>query len=55
MRVNQLSWNSLTSEVLVEERMFATLDTASRRPRFRRESEFIITDTVKFIRNLPKT
>ena len=32
--------NSLTrSEVLVEERMFATLDTASRRLRFPRERE----------------
>ncbi|MEK6583168.1 MAG: GTPase HflX, partial [Nitrospirota bacterium] len=47
--------NSLTrSEVLVEERMFATLDTASRRLRFPREREIIITDTVGFIRNLPK-
>ena len=47
--------NSLTrSEVLVEERMFATLDTASRRLRFPREREIIITDTVGFIRDLPK-
>ncbi|MEW6418306.1 MAG: GTPase HflX [Nitrospirota bacterium] len=47
--------NSLTkSSVLVEERMFATLDTASRRLRFPREREVIITDTVGFIRDLPK-
>lgn len=47
--------NSLTkSAVFVEERMFATLDTASRRLRFPREREVIITDTVGFIRDLPK-
>ncbi|MBI4689771.1 MAG: GTPase HflX [Nitrospirae bacterium] len=47
--------NFLTkSEVLVEERMFATLDTASRRLRFPREREIIVTDTVGFIRDLPK-
>ena len=47
--------NSLTrSDVFVEERMFATLDTASRRLRFPREREIIITDTVGFIRDLPK-
>lgn len=47
--------NSLTkSSVAVEERMFATLDTASRRLRFPREREVIITDTVGFIRDLPK-
>jgi GTP-binding protein HflX len=47
--------NSLTkSAVPVEERMFATLDTASRRLRFPREREVIITDTVGFIRDLPK-
>jgi len=47
--------NSLTrSAVFVEERMFATLDTASRRLRFPREREIIITDTVGFIRDLPK-
>ena len=34
--------------------MFATLDTASRRLRFPREREVIITDTVGFIRDLPK-
>ena len=47
--------NSLTkSSVFVEKRMFATLDTASRRLRFPREREVIITDTVGFIRDLPK-
>ncbi len=46
--------NALTkSETFVENRMFATLDTASRRLRFPREREVIITDTVGFIRNLP--
>jgi GTP-binding protein HflX len=33
--------------------LFATLDTASRRLRFPREREVIITDTVGFIRDLP--
>ena len=37
----------------VEDKMFATLDTSSRRLRFPREREVIITDTVGFIRNLP--
>ncbi len=47
--------NSLTkSETFVEDRMFATLDTASRRLRFPKEREIIITDTVGFIRDLPK-
>jgi GTP-binding protein HflX len=47
--------NSLTrSETFVEEKMFATLDTASRRLRFPREKEVIITDTVGFIRDLPR-
>jgi len=47
--------NALTkSSVFVEERMFATLDTSSRRLRFPREREAIITDTVGFIRNLPQ-
>jgi GTP-binding protein HflX len=47
--------NNLTrSNTLIEERMFATLDTASRRLRFPREREIIITDTVGFIRDLPK-
>ena len=38
----------------VEEKMFATLDTASRRLRFPKERDVIITDTVGFIRDLPK-
>lgn len=47
--------NALTRSVtFVEDRMFATLDTASRRLRFPREREIIITDTVGFIRDLPK-
>ncbi|MDX2010573.1 MAG: GTPase HflX [Myxococcaceae bacterium] len=47
--------NSLTkSEVLAEDKLFATLDPTSRRLRFPREHEVIITDTVGFIRDLPK-
>lgn len=47
--------NALTkSTVAVEDKMFATLDTSSRRLRFPREREVIITDTVGFIRDLPK-
>jgi len=47
--------NALTkSATPVEDKMFATLDTASRRLRFPREREIIITDTVGFIRDLPK-
>jgi GTP-binding protein HflX len=47
--------NALTgSDTFVEHRMFATLDTASRRLRFPREREVVITDTVGFIRDLPE-
>ncbi len=47
--------NALTnSSVTVEDQLFATLDTASRRLRFPDEREVIITDTVGFIRALPK-
>jgi GTP-binding protein HflX len=47
--------NNLTrSKTFVENRMFATLDTASRRLRFPKERNVIITDTVGFIRDLPK-
>ncbi len=47
--------NNLTnSKTSVEDKMFATLDTASRRLRFPRERDVIITDTVGFIRDLPK-
>ncbi len=45
--------NALTqSEVFTEDLLFATLDTATRRLRFPREREVIITDTVGFIRQL---
>jgi GTPase len=47
--------NTLTdSHVLAESRLFATLDPTSRRLRFPRDTEVIITDTVGFIRDLPK-
>lgn len=47
--------NALTnSDVLVEDKLFATLDTSSRRLRFPREREVIVTDTVGFIRDLPR-
>ena len=47
--------NTLThSEVLSESRLFATLDPSSRRLRFPRDIEVLITDTVGFIKNLPK-
>ena len=38
----------------VEDRLFATLDPSSRRLRFPRERDVIITDTVGFIRDLPE-
>jgi GTP-binding protein HflX len=41
-------------DVLIEDKMFATLDPTSRRLRFPREREVIITDTVGFIRDLPQ-
>ncbi len=47
--------NRLTkSDTFVEDKLFATLDTASRRLRFPKEREVIITDTVGFIRDLPR-
>jgi GTP-binding protein HflX len=47
--------NALTnSRVYVENKLFATLDPASRRLRFPRERDVIITDTVGFLRDLPK-
>lgn len=47
--------NALTkSSVRTEDLLFATLDTASRRLRFPREREVIVTDTVGFIRELPE-
>ncbi len=46
--------NTLTgSDVFVEDRPFATLDPVSRRLRFPRERDVIITDTVGFIKDLP--
>ena len=47
--------NTLTkSNVLAESRLFATLDPSSRRLKFPRDTEVIITDTVGFIKDLPK-
>lgn len=47
--------NVLTkSQVSAENRLFETLDTTSRRLRFPQDREVIITDTVGFIRDLPK-
>lgn len=47
--MNQLS----KTQVLVADQLFATLDATSRRLRFPREREAILTDTVGFIRDLP--
>ncbi len=47
--------NTLTeSRVFTEDRLFATLDPKSSRLRFPRDTEAIITDTVGFIRDLPR-
>ena len=47
--------NTLTrSNVLAENRLFATLDPATRRLRVPGEREIVISDTVGFIRNLPR-
>ncbi len=47
--------NTLTrSRVLAENRLFATLDPATRRLRVPGEREVVISDTVGFIRNLPR-
>jgi GTP-binding protein HflX len=47
--------NTLTkSEVLAEDKLFATLDPTTRRLRFPQEREIIIADTVGFIRDLPR-
>lgn len=47
--------NTLTrSDVLAENRLFATLDPTSRRLRFPEDREIILTDTVGFIRHLPE-
>ncbi len=46
--------NTLTnSHIQAEDMLFATLDPTSRRLRFPKDMEVIITDTVGFIRNLP--
>ncbi len=48
--------NRLTqSTVGAEDKLFATLDPTSRRLRFPRDHEAVITDTVGFIRELPPT
>ena len=47
--------NALTnSEVLVEDKLFATLEPTSRRIRFPKSIEAVISDTVGFIRHMPK-
>ncbi len=47
--------NTLTSsQVVAADRLFATLDPTSRRLRFPREREVIFSDTVGFIRDLPR-
>ncbi len=47
--------NTLTGAgVVAEDKLFATLDPRSRRLRFPEEREVVITDTVGFIRDLPK-
>ncbi len=47
--------NALTgSDVIVEDKLFATLDTRSRTMRLPSRREVIVTDTVGFIRDLPK-
>ena len=47
--------NTLTqSNIIAANRLFATLDPSSRRLRFPKDVEVIITDTVGFIQNLPR-
>jgi len=47
--------NNLTrSDVVAEDRLFATLDPTTRRLKFPRDRSIIITDTVGFIRDLPQ-
>jgi GTP-binding protein HflX len=47
--------NALTgSDVLVEDKLFATLDTRSRRMQVAEGHEVVLTDTVGFIRDLPR-
>jgi GTP-binding protein HflX len=48
-------FNLLTrSQFEVEDKLFSTLDTATRRVRFPRSQKVVITDTVGFIKDLPK-
>lgn len=48
--------NALTAAgVLVEDKLFATLDTRTRRWQFRGGGHVLLSDTVGFIRNLPHT
>jgi GTP-binding protein HflX len=47
--------NRMTNATVdAEDKLFATLDPTSRRMRFPEEREIVLTDTVGFIRNLPK-
>ena len=47
--------NKLTkSEVIAENKLFATLDPTTKRLRFPEEHEIVLADTVGFIRDLPK-
>lgn len=47
--------NSLTaSKTFTANQLFATLDPATRRLRFPKEREIVLSDTVGFIRNLPR-
>lgn len=47
--------NTLTnSDIVAENKLFATLDPTSRRLRFPTEMEVILTDTVGFIKHLPE-
>ena len=47
--------NTLTNaEVLAQDKLFATLDPTSRRLRFPKDRELVLTDTVGFIHDLPK-
>jgi GTP-binding protein HflX len=47
--------NTLTdADGLAEDKLFATLDTRSRRLRFPEDREVVLTDTVGFIRDLPE-
>jgi len=47
--------NALTnSDVLVEDKLFATLDPTTRRIRYPRNMEVAVSDTVGFIRDLPE-